>query len=85
MSGGASGGYTDGRKEVIEWLRQRLCPYLFSNPLAPAIVSASIHVLEMLESGAKICQRRWANASLFREKCPLAGLPWPVPITPLFL
>lgn len=71
--GGASGGYTAGRKEVIEWLRQRSRPYLFSNSLAPAIVSASIQVLEMLESGAEIRERLWANASLFREKMTAAG------------
>jgi glycine C-acetyltransferase len=71
--GGASGGYTAGRKEVIEWLRQRSRPYLFSNSLAPAIVSASIKVLEMLETGAEIRQRLWANASLFREKMTAAG------------
>ncbi len=71
--GGASGGYTAGRKEVIEWLRQRSRPYLFSNSLAPAIVSASIKVLEMLEEGAEIRAHLWANASLFREKMTAAG------------
>lgn len=71
--GGASGGYTTGRKEVIEWLRQRSRPYLFSNSLAPAIVSASIKVLEMLETGAEMRNRLWANASLFREKMSAAG------------
>ncbi len=49
--GGASGGYTAARKEVVEWLRQRSRPYLFSNSLAPAIVAASIKVLEMVEEG----------------------------------
>lgn len=71
--GGASGGYTAGRKEMIEWLRQRSRPYLFSNSLAPAIVSASIKVLDMLETGAEIRARLWANASLFREKMTAAG------------
>lgn len=71
--GGASGGYTAGRKEVIEWLRQRSRPYLFSNSLAPAIVSASIKVLDMLETGAELRERLWANASLFREKMTAAG------------
>lgn len=71
--GGASGGYTAGRKEVIEWLRQRSRPYLFSNSLAPAIVSASIQVLDMLESGAELRERLWANARLFREKMSAAG------------
>lgn len=49
--GGASGGYTAGRKELVEWLRQRSRPYLFSNSLAPAIVAASIEVLSLLEEG----------------------------------
>lgn len=71
--GGASGGYTAGRKEVIEWLRQRSRPYLFSNSLAPAIVSASIKVLEMLASGEALRDRLWLNARLFREKMSAAG------------
>ena len=48
--GGASGGYTSARKEIVEWLRQRSRPYLFSNTLAPAIAATSIKVLDMLES-----------------------------------
>ena len=71
--GGASGGYTAARKEVVEWLRQRSRPYLFSNSLAPAIVSASIKVLDMLASGAELRDRLWANARLFREKMTAAG------------
>lgn len=71
--GGASGGYTAARKEVVEWLRQRSRPYLFSNSLAPAIVSASIKVLEMVESGAELRDRLWSNARLFREKMSAAG------------
>ncbi|MCE9922473.1 glycine C-acetyltransferase, partial [Hafnia paralvei] len=55
--GGASGGYTAGRKEVIEWLRQRSRPYLFSNSLAPAIVAASIKVLELLADGDELRNR----------------------------
>ncbi|WP_139765194.1 aminotransferase class I/II-fold pyridoxal phosphate-dependent enzyme, partial [Salmonella enterica] len=55
--GGASGGYTAARKEVVEWLRQRSRPYLFSNSLAPAIVAASIKVLEMVEAGAELRDR----------------------------
>lgn len=66
--GGASGGYTAGRKEVIEWLRQRSRPYLFSNSLAPAIVAASIKVLELLADGDELRNRLWSNARLFREK-----------------
>lgn len=71
--GGASGGYTAGKKEVVEWLRQRSRPYLFSNSLAPAIVAASIKVLELLEDGDALRDRLWANASLFREKMTAAG------------
>ncbi|CNI95945.1 MULTISPECIES: glycine C-acetyltransferase [Yersinia] len=71
--GGASGGYTAGRKEVVEWLRQRSRPYLFSNSLAPAIVAASIEVLSLLEEGAELRDRLWANARLFREKMSAAG------------
>ncbi len=71
--GGASGGYTAGRKEVVEWLRQRSRPYLFSNSLAPAIVAASIEVLSLLEEGAELRDRLWLNARLFREKMSAAG------------
>ncbi|MBN0459215.1 aminotransferase class I/II-fold pyridoxal phosphate-dependent enzyme, partial [Pseudomonas aeruginosa] len=71
--GGASGCYTAARKEVVEWLRQRSRPYLFSNSLAPAIVAASIKVLEMVEEGADLRDRLWANARLFREKMTAAG------------
>ncbi|HEI6929162.1 TPA: glycine C-acetyltransferase [Yersinia enterocolitica] len=71
--GGASGGYTAGRKEVVEWLRQRSRPYLFSNSLAPAIVAASIEVLSLLEDGAERRDRLWSNARLFREKMSAAG------------
>ena len=71
--GGGSGGYTAGRKEVIEWLRQRSRPYLFSNSLAPAIVAASIKVLELLADGDELRNRLWSNARLFREKMSAAG------------
>ncbi len=71
--GGASGGYTAAKKEVVEWLRQRSRPYLFSNSLAPAIVAASIKVLELLEEGDALRDRLWANARLFREKMSAAG------------
>ncbi|HDL8469802.1 TPA: glycine C-acetyltransferase [Yersinia enterocolitica] len=71
--GGASGGYTAGRKEVVEWLRQRSRPYLFSNSLAPAIVAASIEVLSLLEDGAELRDRLWSNARLFRETMSAAG------------
>ncbi|PLR29287.1 glycine C-acetyltransferase [Chimaeribacter arupi] len=71
--GGASGGYTAARKEVVEWLRQRSRPYLFSNSLAPSIAAASIKVLEMLEQGGALREKLWANAALFREKMTAAG------------
>lgn len=71
--GGASGGYTSGKKEVIDWLRQRSRPYLFSNSLAPAIVSASIKVLELLEQGGSLRQRLQENSRYFRERMSAVG------------
>ncbi|QBR49883.1 glycine C-acetyltransferase [Erwinia sp. QL-Z3] len=71
--GGASGGYTAAKKEVIEWLRQRSRPYLFSNSLAPAIVAASIRVLDMLTEGDGLRQRLWDNAKFFRAEMTKAG------------
>jgi len=71
--GGASGGYTSGKKEVIDWLRQRSRPYLFSNSVAPAIVQASIRVLDMLAEGDQLRQQLWDNASYFREQMTAAG------------
>ena len=71
--GGASGGYTSGKKEVIEWLRQRSRPYLFSNSLAPSIASASIKVLQMLKQGDDLRAKLWQNADYFREKMSAAG------------
>ncbi|MBN3255972.1 glycine C-acetyltransferase [Pectobacterium brasiliense] len=71
--GGASGGYTAGKHEVIDWLRQRSRPYLFSNSLAPAIVTASLKVLDLLEQSGERRERLWANARLFREKMTAAG------------
>ncbi|WP_437613320.1 glycine C-acetyltransferase [Erwinia sp. V71] len=71
--GGASGGYTAAKKEVVEWLRQLSRPYLFSNSLAPAIVAASLRVLEMLREGDGLRQRLWDNACLFRQQMTQAG------------
>lgn len=71
--GGASGGYTVAKKEVTEWLRQRSRPYLFSNSLAPAIVAASIKVIEMLQAGDGLRRRLNANSALFRERMTAAG------------
>ncbi|MCF6435876.1 MULTISPECIES: glycine C-acetyltransferase [Pseudoalteromonas] len=71
--GGASGGYTSGKKEVIDWLRQRSRPYLFSNSLAPSIVTASIAVLDMLKEGKELRDTLWRNAAYFRENMEAAG------------
>nr|WP_283103806.1 glycine C-acetyltransferase [Shewanella gelidii] len=71
--GGASGGFTSGKKEVIDWLRQRSRPYLFSNSLAPSIVTASIHVLEMLKSGQALREAVWENSRYFRQQMSAAG------------
>ncbi|WP_434357244.1 glycine C-acetyltransferase [Parasalinivibrio latis] len=71
--GGASGGYTAGKKEVIEWLRQRSRPYLFSNSLAPAIVSASQRVIDLLAESGDLRERLWENANHFRARMSEAG------------
>jgi len=71
--GGASGGFTSGRKEIVEWLRQRSRPYLFSNSLAPSLVAASISVLDMLEGGAELRARLRDNATFFRTAMTNAG------------
>jgi len=65
--GGASGGFTSGRKEVVELLRQRSRPYLFSNALAPSIVGASLAVLEMVQSDSSSRDQLWRNTSFFRQ------------------
>jgi len=71
--GGASGGFTSGRKEIIELLRQRSRPYLFSNTLAPSIMGASIAVLELLSETTELRDRLEKNTSYFREKMEAAG------------
>ncbi len=71
--GGASGGYTSGKKEVIDWLRQRSRPYLFSNSLAPSIVSATIKVIDMLAEGHDLRARLKENSRYFRERMSAAG------------
>jgi len=71
--GGASGGFTSAKKEVVEWLRQRSRPYLFSNSLAPAIVNASIKVLELLADGDDLRKTLKDNAVYFRNKMEAAG------------
>jgi glycine C-acetyltransferase len=71
--GGASGGYTSGRKEVVEWLRQRSRPYLFSNSVAPPIVSASLKVFDMMADGQELRDNLWRNAAHFRQRMAAAG------------
>ncbi len=71
--GGAMGGFTSGRKEIIEMLRQRSRPYLFSNSLAPSIVGASIAVIDMLSETTQLRDKLWENTKYFREKITLAG------------
>jgi len=71
--GGASGGYTSAKKEVVEWLRQRSRPYLFSNSLAPAIVNASIKVLELLSEGGDLRSTLKSNAAYFRTQMEAVG------------
>jgi glycine C-acetyltransferase len=86
--GGASGGFTSGRKEVIELLRQRSRPYLFSNTLAPSIVGASIAVLDMLTETTELRDKLEGNTRYFREKMTEAGFaikPGDHPIVPIML
>jgi glycine C-acetyltransferase len=71
--GGASGGYTSARKEIVDLLRQRSRPYLFSNTVAPAIVAASIKVLDMLSSTTHLRDKLEENTKYFREKIKAAG------------
>ncbi len=86
--GGASGGYTSGRKEIVEWLRQRSRPYLFSNTLAPTIAAASLEVLDMLEEGGELRTKLRDNSAYFRagmEKLGFTLLPGDHPIIPVML
>lgn len=86
--GGASGGFTSGRKEVIEMLRQRSRPYLFSNTLAPSIVGASIAVLDMLSETTELRDKLESNTKYFRSKMTEAGFdikPGDHPIVPIML
>jgi glycine C-acetyltransferase len=71
--GGASGGYTSGKREVVEWLRQRSRPYLFSNTLAPVIAAASLKVFDLIDNGDAVRQRLYANADLFRTEMSKLG------------
>jgi glycine C-acetyltransferase len=86
--GGASGGFTSGRKEIIEMLRQRSRPYLFSNTLAPSIVGASIAVLDMLSETTELRDKLEYNTNYFRTEMTAAGFdikPGDHPIVPIML
>ncbi len=86
--GGASGGYTSGRKEIVEFLRQRSRPYLFSNTLAPAIATTSLKVLEILLTSTELRDKLAENTCYFRQKIAELGLnvvPGEHPIVPIML
>ncbi|MER9653672.1 glycine C-acetyltransferase [Mesorhizobium sp. M0152] len=71
--GGASGGYTSGKSQVVDWLRQRSRPYLFSNTLMPAIAGASIKVFDLIRNGDGLRERLYANAARFRSQMGKLG------------
>ena len=86
--GGAMGGFTSGRKEIVDMLRQRSRPYLFSNTLAPAIVGASLRVLELLTESTELRDQLEENTKYFREQMTAAGFDIPAgehPIVPVML
>ena len=86
--GGASGGYTSGRKEIVDLLRQRSRPYLFSNSVAPAVVGASLKVLDLLEGGDDLRARLRENTAWFRGQMTDLGfdiLPGDHPIVPVMI
>ena len=86
--GGASGGYTSARKEIVELLRQRSRPYLFSNTLAPPIAAASIRAIDLLQESGELRERLFQNTMYFRDKLKAAGFDIPDgehPIVPIML
>jgi glycine C-acetyltransferase len=86
--GGASGGYTSGRREIIEYLRQRSRPYLFSNTLAPAIVAGSIKAIDLLSGSTELRDKLEVNTRFFRQTMTKLGfniLPGEHPIAPIML
>jgi glycine C-acetyltransferase len=86
--GGASGGFTSGRSEIVDLLRQRSRPYLFSNSVAPAVVGASLKVLDILEAGSDLRARLRENTAWFRERMTGLGfdiLPGDHPIVPVMI
>lgn len=86
--GGASGGYVSAKREIVDWLRQRSRPYLFSNTLAPSITAASIEVLKILETHSGLREKLQRNAKFFREEMHKLGfdlVPGSHPIIPVML
>lgn len=86
--GGASGGYTSAKKEIVTWLRERSRPYLFSNTLAPTIAATSVKVLEMLEANQHLIEKVHENSKYFREGMEKLGyhlVPGDHPIIPVML
>jgi len=86
--GGASGGFTSGRKEIVGWLRQRSRPYLFSNSVAPTIAAASITVFDLLERDSSLRERLHEHAAYFRNEMTARGFdlkPGEHPIIPVML
>lgn len=86
--GGASGGYTAGRRQIVEWLRQRSRPYLFSNTLAPVVAATSIKVLDMLEESTALREKLGENSRYFRSALEQLGfelVPGSHPIIPIML
>ena len=86
--GGASGGYTSGRREIVQLLRQRSRPYLFSNSVAPAVVAASLAVLDLLKGSAELRERLRENTEFFRNRMTGLGfevVPGEHPIIPVMI
>ena len=86
--GGAAGGYVAARREIVEWLRQRARPYLFSNAVAPVIAVASLAALDLVDDAPELRERLWLNAHHFREKMTALGfdlLPGEHPIVPVMI
>ncbi|WP_437187696.1 glycine C-acetyltransferase [Planctomicrobium sp. SH668] len=86
--GGASGGYTSGRQPIVDWLRQRSRPYLFSNSLAPCIVTASLKALELISTGGELRDQLRENTEYFRSAIQKVGftiVPGEHPIVPVML
>ncbi len=86
--GGACGGYTSGRREIIQWLRQRSRPYLFSNSLPPPITAVTLRVLQLLKQSTELRERLWENTAWLRHQLSAAGfdvLPGAHPIVPVMI